>query len=279
MFDDFGINAGFVEDLHAQYRQSPQLGRRAVAELLRLARARRVRRPHATPPSRRTANGNGTERQRRARARAASPALAPTAYTNGAAAAATAARDERLAAAAALRAASTSSSTRTACAVTSSRRSIRSARRPRPRPSSSSRTSASREADYDVEFPTVGIGRPPGARDAPRDHRAPLRDVLRVDRRRVHAHRGARGARVAPERDGVDAQPRRARQRRGRPHPQAPHGRRDLRAVRAQELRRREAVLARGRREHDRDARSADRVRGRRTASRRSSSAWPTAAA
>jgi len=23
MFDDFGINAGFVEDLHAQYRQSP----------------------------------------------------------------------------------------------------------------------------------------------------------------------------------------------------------------------------------------------------------------
>src|SRR4051812_23987243 len=24
MFDDFGINAGFVEDLHAQYRQSPQ---------------------------------------------------------------------------------------------------------------------------------------------------------------------------------------------------------------------------------------------------------------
>jgi len=25
MFDDFGINAGFVEDLHAQYRQSPQL--------------------------------------------------------------------------------------------------------------------------------------------------------------------------------------------------------------------------------------------------------------
>src|SRR5690348_9415378 len=25
LFDDFGINAGFVEDLHAQYRQSPQL--------------------------------------------------------------------------------------------------------------------------------------------------------------------------------------------------------------------------------------------------------------
>src|SRR5690349_13872627 len=24
MFEDFGINAGFVEDLHAQYRQSPQ---------------------------------------------------------------------------------------------------------------------------------------------------------------------------------------------------------------------------------------------------------------
>ena len=23
-FDEFGINAGFVEDLHAQYRQSPQ---------------------------------------------------------------------------------------------------------------------------------------------------------------------------------------------------------------------------------------------------------------
>ena len=24
MFDDFGINAGFVEDMHAQYRQSRQ---------------------------------------------------------------------------------------------------------------------------------------------------------------------------------------------------------------------------------------------------------------
>ena len=24
MFDEFGINAGFVEDLHARYRQSPQ---------------------------------------------------------------------------------------------------------------------------------------------------------------------------------------------------------------------------------------------------------------
>ena len=24
MFEDFGINAGFVEDLHAQYRQSRQ---------------------------------------------------------------------------------------------------------------------------------------------------------------------------------------------------------------------------------------------------------------
>ena len=24
MFEDFGINAGFVEDLHARYRQSPQ---------------------------------------------------------------------------------------------------------------------------------------------------------------------------------------------------------------------------------------------------------------
>ena len=23
MFEEFGINAGFVEDLHAQYRQSP----------------------------------------------------------------------------------------------------------------------------------------------------------------------------------------------------------------------------------------------------------------
>src|SRR6185295_12923785 len=83
MFDDFGINAGFVEDLHAQYRQSPQ----SVDEHWRRffeARDRGEIVPVRT-------NGNG----------AAAPALAEVTQLNGHAPAA-ALREERLHAAAAL---------------------------------------------------------------------------------------------------------------------------------------------------------------------------------
>ena len=128
---------------------------------------------------------------------------------------------------------------------------------------------------------------PPPASAACRE-RATLREIVAhltetycsLDRRRVHAHRGARAARLAAAADGVDAQPRaRSTARELAAHPHEAHRRRDLRAVHPQELRRRQALLARGRREHDPDDRSARRGGRARTASRRSSSAWPTAGA
>ncbi len=70
-----------------------------------------------------------------------------------------------------------------------------------------------------------------------------------------------------------------ARSHRAAAHPHEADRRRDLRAVHPQELRRRQALLARGRREHDPDARPARRGGRRSTASKRSSSAWPTAGA
>src|SRR6478672_8398198 len=82
MFGEFGINAGFVEDLHARYRQSPQsvdAEWREVFESLDRGEA------PAAPQQART-NGNG----------------AAHAYTNGAAGLATPSRDERLLAAAAM---------------------------------------------------------------------------------------------------------------------------------------------------------------------------------
>ncbi len=98
MFDEFGINAGFVEDLHAQYRQSPQ----SVDEQWRrffeslepgAAKAREPSAPIAGV--RHETNGNG--------AHGNGAAAYARGYTNGVAAAATTAgRDERLLAAAAL---------------------------------------------------------------------------------------------------------------------------------------------------------------------------------
>ena len=88
MFDEFGINAGFVEDLHAQWRQSPQ----SVEEHWRtffdsLEHGERT-------------NGNGASLITTV---PATPAVAAAPYVNGnGAAAAQLGRDERLLAAAAL---------------------------------------------------------------------------------------------------------------------------------------------------------------------------------
>src|SRR5687768_4951834 len=79
MFSEFGINAGFVEDLHAQYRQSPQ----SVPEEWRAFFQSLDTTPAPTP----TTPTNGTNAAARAR-------------TNGAAV--TAHRDETLLSAAAL---------------------------------------------------------------------------------------------------------------------------------------------------------------------------------
>ena len=104
--------------------------------------------------------------------------------------------------------------------------------------------------------------RPARARDLARDRGAPAGDVLQLHRSRVHPHRGARAASVAPAADGVDAQPRVARPPRAAPYPHEAHRGRDPRAVHPQELRRPQALLARGRREHDPDDRSARRGLG-----------------
>src|SRR5262245_7358253 len=109
MFDDFGINAGFVEDLHAQYRQSPQL----VEEHWRSYFASLER--GESPPSSLTnvpqTNGAAAARAGRAAETGgngalpyalAKPAVAPppVPYVNGVAPLITTGREERLAAAA-----------------------------------------------------------------------------------------------------------------------------------------------------------------------------------
>ena len=62
MFDEFGINAGFVEDLHAQYRQSPQ----AVEEHWRTYFAALDRGEAAPPPTQANGNGHATSGNGRA---------------------------------------------------------------------------------------------------------------------------------------------------------------------------------------------------------------------
>src|SRR5689334_21163148 len=96
MFDDFGINAGFVEDLHAQYRQSPQL----VDEQWRSYFAALERgETQASSPVAYT-NGHAKGGNGALTHAFAKPAAAPAPYVNGVAPVVTAGREERLAAAA-----------------------------------------------------------------------------------------------------------------------------------------------------------------------------------
>jgi 2-oxoglutarate dehydrogenase E1 component len=169
MFDDFGINAGFVEDLHAQYRQSPQL----VEEHWRSYFASLDRGEAPAPPGLHKAhtnghangNGNGV-----AHAFRAPPVVPPTAlYVNGAAPLVAAATDERLATA--------TTSGRVYQLVNAYR--VRGHLFAKTDPLGTAPAAAPEldlanfglvEADYDVEFPTAGIGGLPS--------RATLRQII-----------------------------------------------------------------------------------------------------
>jgi 2-oxoglutarate dehydrogenase E1 component len=176
MFDDFGINAGFVEDLHAQYRQSPQL----VEEHWRsyFASLERGESPPSpllsyapTPaPTNGGANGNGGHGNGALAHVFRAPPLAPPPYVNGAAPViAVPPRDERLATAAV--------SGRVYQLVNAYR--VRGhlfaktdplGTPPEAAPELELANFGLTEADYDEEFPTVGIGGLPG--------RATLRQII-----------------------------------------------------------------------------------------------------
>ena len=97
----------------------------------------------------------------------------------------------------------------------------------------------------------------PRARHPARADRRAARDLLRHARGRIRGHPGSRAARVAARAHGAPAQSPRAGAAGARAR--APHaaGRRRVRAIPSGEVRRPEAVLARGRRHADSDARLA----------------------
>jgi 2-oxoglutarate dehydrogenase E1 component len=171
MFDDFGINAGFVEDLHAQYRQSPQLveehWRSYFASLERgESPPSPIARSHGNGQANGAANGNGALAHA-FKAPALTPVSAP--YVNGAAALVVPPRDERMATAAVYG--------RVYQLVNAYR--VRGhlfakidplGTPPEAAPELELSNFGLTEADYDVEFPTAGIGGLPG--------RATLRQII-----------------------------------------------------------------------------------------------------
>ena len=151
MFSEFGINAGFVEDLHAQYRQSPQ----SVPEEWRAFFKTLDDGGGGPPPTSTNGSANGA---------------AVRARTNGAALAYAAGRDESLLSAAAL-------SGRVYQLVNAYR--VRGHLFAKIDPLGTSPDAAPElelsnfglsEADYDTMFPTVGIGGLPD--------RATLRQII-----------------------------------------------------------------------------------------------------
>jgi 2-oxoglutarate dehydrogenase E1 component len=168
MFDDFGINAGFVEDLHAQYRQSPQ----SVEEHWRSYFASLERGAPAPAVLLADTAGGGTNGSAAPHALLKIPPVPPSdVYLNGAPPITTAlGRDERLLAAAAL-------SGRVYQLVNAYR--VRGhlfaktdplGTPPEAAPELELSNFGLTEADYDAEFPTVGIGGLPG--------RATLRKII-----------------------------------------------------------------------------------------------------
>ena len=118
--------------------------------------------------------------------------------------------------------------------------------------------------------------RRPAVPQAAQDPRHPARLVLPHHRRRVHAHPGPRAARVDPVQD-------RGRLRQDHPRGAAAHRapaqrRRGVRDLPADQVRRPEALLARGRRVGDRRCSTASCRAPPRTSSTRCASAWRTAA-
>ena len=249
MFDEFGINAGFVEDLHAQYRQAPH----SVDEEWRMffdafERGERAPAPgsqgngasangtYANGEARHAPGGNGSGNGNGALAQSpfAAPPLpridgvpsqrngtsygvVPTAADSQAAGQLGTSRDERLLAAAALQG-------RVYQLVNAYR--VRGhlfakidplGTPPEAAPELELSNFGLTEADLDVTFPTVDMAGLP-ERATLREIIAHLsRDLLPLDRRRVHAHRGARGTRTwLQKRMESTQQPRLARPRRRR---------------------------------------------------------------
>ena len=184
--DEFGINSGYVAELLDRYLHSPE----SVDEDWRSYFQSRLRRSLFARVDGERQRNNGHARSTR---RAAVRDL-PSDPRN------------RDVAGRGARPRVSSSSTRTACAVTSSRTSIRSSRASRAARARARQLRSRR----DRPRPHVPDARHAGARDghAARHHRAPRDDLLPLDRRRVHAHRRARGAPLAARADGVDAEPR-----------------------------------------------------------------------
>jgi 2-oxoglutarate dehydrogenase E1 component len=156
MFDEFGINAGFVEDLHARYQQSPQ----SVDEQWREFFASLER--GETPST----NGNGAA----ARLPSVRPSPPGPEYVNGTAMATVARRDDRL-----IEAAGTQG--RVFQLVNAYR--VRGHLFARTDPLGTKALAPLElelgnfgltEADYDLQFPTVGIGGLPD--------RATLRQII-----------------------------------------------------------------------------------------------------
>ena len=110
----------------------------------------------------------------------------------------------------------------------------------------------------------------PRNRDAARNPDHPARDLLRLDRRRVHAHPGPRPEVLDPAQGGRRALAQRVRCQGEAHHPAAAHRGGRLRGVLPEALRHHQALRPRGRRDHhsraahgDRDGGRARRGRGR----------------
>ena len=103
-------------------------------------------------------------------------------------------------------------------------------------------------------------GRVPG--HAAPAHRGSAPHLLRHARRRVHGHSGQGAPRVAGAAHGTAARPARARPRGARPDPRVAARRRRFRAVPPRQVRRTEALLARGRGDARADAGNPGRVGG-----------------
>ena len=112
-----------------------------------------------------------------------------------------------------------------------------------------------------------------------RDRQGAARHVLRHDRRRVHVHQRSGAKALVEGKARVDPLDAEFLDRKEEAHPESPDGRRRPRALPAHQVRRPEALLAGRRRKLHRARWTKSCSTPARTACRRSSSAWPTAAA
>ncbi len=289
MIGEFGVNAGYVEELHARFRESPQNvdpewraffeGVEEGAPVVAVTEAPRL--PPSAPAATKGTNGaNGTSGANGSHAPQGTGRAVADAYASGHAAGHVSARADQVLEAGLMQG-------RVYQLLNAYR--VRGHLFATLDPLGTPREAAPEldlenfglsEADLDTVFPTVGIG---GLRD-----KATLRQIvdhlaetycrsIGVEFTHIEDPRDARLAAgrawsrraTAPQLDESEVAP----------HPHEADRRRDLRAVHPQELRRRQALLARGGREHDPDARPAHRVRRRARRRTRSSSAWRTAGA